>query len=307
MEAMRWGLIPAWYKRPNDGPLLINARAETLLQKPAFRDAVHSRRVLVVASGFYEWTKDAQDARDPWYITRSDGSPLALAAIWEGWHDPETGALLRSVALLTVAANAPMQAIHHRMPVVIAPPDQALWLGEQGKGAAPLMRASPDYALHWHRVSRAAGELVLRLLDAEVHDARYLVGYIAAGCQGAVGVGHAFDDHQCRFATVGHRLDGPAAVFRAHIQCPARLVDKGHLVAGLKIAGLGEKRVFHHQDAELLCRGGACCAGQRSGQNSPAQNEFSKHCSAPWCRPPPSQRFAIAMDYGRSEASGAFD
>jgi len=155
MEAMRWGLIPAWYKRPNDGPLLINARAETLLQKPAFRDAVHSRRVLVVASGFYEWTKDAQDARDPWYITRSDGSPLALAAIWEGWHDPETGALLRSVALLTVAANAPMQAIHHRMPVVIAPPDQALWLGEQGKGAAPLMRASPDYALHWHRVSRA--------------------------------------------------------------------------------------------------------------------------------------------------------
>jgi putative SOS response-associated peptidase YedK len=155
MEAMRWGLIPAWYKQPGDGPLLINARSETVLQKPAFRAAVHERRILVGASGFYEWTKDAQGGRDPWYITRRDGSPLALAGLWEGWQDPVTGTLVRSVALLTVAANTPMQAIHHRMPVVIEPCDHALWLGEQGKGAAPLMRAAGDDILHWHRVGRA--------------------------------------------------------------------------------------------------------------------------------------------------------
>jgi putative SOS response-associated peptidase YedK len=155
MEAMRWGLIPAWYKNPGDGPLLINARAETVLEKPAFRAAVHARRVLVVASGFYEWTQDAQGGRDPWYITRRDGAPMALAGLWEGWRDPSSGEVVRSVALLTVAANAPMRALHTRMPVVIERADHALWLGERGKGAAPLMRAAQDDVLHWHRVGCA--------------------------------------------------------------------------------------------------------------------------------------------------------
>ena len=155
MEAMRWGLIPAWYKKPGDGPLLINARAETVLEKPAFRAAVQARRVLVIASGFYEWTQDAQGGRDPWYITRRDGAPLAFAGLWQPWRDPRSGNDLRTVAALTVAANTPMQAVHHRMPVVIEQPDWALWLGEQGKGAAPLMRAAADDVLRWHRVGRA--------------------------------------------------------------------------------------------------------------------------------------------------------
>lgn len=155
MEAMRWGLIPPWYKKPNSGPLLINARAETVLEKPAFRSAVHDRRVLVVASGFYEWTKDAEGGRDPWYITRRDGAPLAFAGLWQGWQDPETGDDLRSVAALTVAANARMKTIHHRMPVLIEAADYGLWLGEQGKGAAPLMRAADEDILQWHRVDRA--------------------------------------------------------------------------------------------------------------------------------------------------------
>ncbi|MEH6829284.1 SOS response-associated peptidase [Sulfitobacter sp.] len=155
MEAMRWGLIPEWYKKPNDGPLLINARAETVLEKPAFRSAVFGRRVLIVASGFYEWTKDADGARDPWYITRKDGAPLALAALWQPWTDPQNGEEERTVAALTVAANTPMQAIHHRMPVIVEAPDWALWLGENGKGAAPLMRAAADDVLEWHRVARA--------------------------------------------------------------------------------------------------------------------------------------------------------
>ncbi len=155
VEAMRWGLIPSWYKTPTDGPLLINARAETVLEKPAFRTAVHARRVLVVASGFYEWTKDDEGGRDPWYITRRDGAPLALAGLWQAWHDPVSGEDMRTVAAITIAANAPMQTIHHRMPVIIEQPDWSVWLGERGKGAAPLMRAAADDVLHWHRVSRA--------------------------------------------------------------------------------------------------------------------------------------------------------
>ncbi|QUJ75449.1 SOS response-associated peptidase [Sulfitobacter albidus] len=155
LEPMRWGLIPPWYKKPNDGPLLINARAETVLEKPSFRSAVHDRRVLVVASGFYEWTKDADGNRDPWYITRRDGAPLAFAGIWQGWRTPETGDSRRTVAALTIAANAPMRAIHHRMPVIVERDDYGLWLGERGKGAAPLMRAAPEDTLQWHRVDRA--------------------------------------------------------------------------------------------------------------------------------------------------------
>ena len=87
LSAMRWGLVPQWYKKPDDGPLLINARAETVADKPAFRDAVRLRRGLVIASGFYEWTKDADGGRDPWYFTRTDGHPLAFAAIWQEWAD----------------------------------------------------------------------------------------------------------------------------------------------------------------------------------------------------------------------------
>jgi putative SOS response-associated peptidase YedK len=154
LRAMRWGLIPHWYKKPNDGPLLINARAETIAEKPAFRAAVRTRRALVVASGFYEWTKDATDGRDPWYITRSDAAPLVFAAIWQDWAAPE-GGRMSTCAIVTTGANAAMQAIHHRMPVIVEDADWPLWLGEAGTGAAPLMRASPDDLLRWHRVDRA--------------------------------------------------------------------------------------------------------------------------------------------------------
>jgi putative SOS response-associated peptidase YedK len=151
---MRWGLIPHWYKKPIDGPLLINARSETIAEKPAFRTAVRARRGLIVASGFYEWTKDAEGGRDPWYITRSDGSVLAFAAIWQDWKDPQ-GTRQATCAIVTTGANDAMQAIHHRMPVILAPDDWPLWLGEAGKGAAPLMKAAPQDALSWHRVARA--------------------------------------------------------------------------------------------------------------------------------------------------------
>ena len=147
---MRWGFLPHWYKTPSDGPLLINARAESIAEKPAFRAAARERRCIVPATGFYEWTKDEEGKRLPWYITRADSAPLAFAAIWQDWaRGDET---LRTVAIVTTEAGADIAAIHHRCPVVLEPADWALWLGEAGHGAARLMTAPPEGTLRWHRV-----------------------------------------------------------------------------------------------------------------------------------------------------------
>ncbi|MDF3415689.1 SOS response-associated peptidase [Sulfitobacter sp. M57] len=154
LRAMRWGFIPRWYKEPSGGPLLINARAETLADKPAFRTAARTRRGLIIASGFYEWTKDGEGGRDPWYITRRDGGALALAAVWQDWRGQD-GVSQMTCTIVTTGANAPMQAIHHRMPVIVAQEDWPLWLGERGKGAATLMGPAADDLLGWHRVGRA--------------------------------------------------------------------------------------------------------------------------------------------------------
>lgn len=150
LMAMRWGFIPSWYKTPSDGPLLINARAETIAEKPAFREACRQRRCIIPATGFYEWTKDAEGKRLPWYIRRRDEMPLAFAGIWQDWDNGETQA--RTCAIVTCGANSAMSAIHHRMPVILSPDDFGLWLGEEGRGAARLMRPAPEDALVWHRV-----------------------------------------------------------------------------------------------------------------------------------------------------------
>ncbi|WP_372886394.1 SOS response-associated peptidase [Shimia sp.] len=151
LVAMRWGFLPHWYDSPGAGPLLINARAETLAEKPAFRDACRSRRCLIPVSGFFEWTKDAEGRRLPWYI--SAGAPLALAGLWQGWQ----GGDLRqdTCAIVTTKANRRMSEIHHRMPLVLAPGDWPLWLGEAGHGAARLMRPAPEDLLDMYRVGQA--------------------------------------------------------------------------------------------------------------------------------------------------------
>lgn len=149
LRPMRWGFIPRWYDSPGDGPLLINARAETLARKPAFAEACRQRRALIPATGFYEWTRLSDGTRLPWHIARAGGAPLAFAAIWQDWG--ETGP---TAAIVTCAANAPMARIHHRMPVILEPADWPLWLGEAGHGAATLMRPTPDDTLAAHRVSR---------------------------------------------------------------------------------------------------------------------------------------------------------
>lgn len=147
---MRWGFIPRWYKSPTGGPLLFNARGESLAEKPAFREAARARRCLIPASGFYEWAA-REGGRDPWFIRRSGGAPMVFAGVWQLWQGPE-GARVASCAIVTTAAEGRMATLHERVPVILDPADWPLWLGEAGHGAARLMRPLPEGALAFHRV-----------------------------------------------------------------------------------------------------------------------------------------------------------
>lgn len=151
LRSMRWGFIPHWYKKPNDGPLLINARSETIAEKPAFREACRNRRCLIVASGFYEWKREKGETPLPWWVTRADGAPMVFGAIWQSWGEGKDGE--NTCAIVTTRANAAMAPIHHRLPVILEQEEWALWLGEDGKGAAKLMKSAPDDALLFNRVS----------------------------------------------------------------------------------------------------------------------------------------------------------
>lgn len=153
LRALRWGFVPDWYDSPGGGPLLINARAETVAEKPAFRAAIRARRCLIPASGYYEWHTTPEGGKLPWYIRRADGAPLVLAGLWQDWG--RDGQRLTACATLTTAAGSCTAHIHDREPVLVAEPDWPLWLGEAGHGAARLMRASTPGALVAHRVGTA--------------------------------------------------------------------------------------------------------------------------------------------------------
>ncbi len=154
VRRMRWGLIPARAKDPAIGTQLINARAETVATKPAFRAALRERRCLILADGFYEW--EAQGRRkQPWCIRRSDGSPFAFAGLWERWMHPE-GRAIESCTILTTTANALIRRFHHRMPVILAPQDYELWLDLRIRDVdrlLPLLVPSPAEELTAYPVS----------------------------------------------------------------------------------------------------------------------------------------------------------
>lgn len=123
---LRWGLVPVWAKDPSIGSRMINARAETVADKPAFRTALRRRRCLIPADGFYEW-QAAPGGKQPFYFHMADGAPFAFAGLWEHWNSPE-GAPLETCTILTTDANDLLRPIHDRMPVIIAPEDYARWL-----------------------------------------------------------------------------------------------------------------------------------------------------------------------------------
>jgi putative SOS response-associated peptidase YedK len=121
-----WGLIPSWSKDPSIGNRLINARAETVLEKPSFRNAFRRRRCLIPADGFYEWRQEGR-GKTPMYIHLASGKPFALAGLWETWNAPD-GSQVLSCTILTTQPNELMASIHNRMPVILPPEAYPLWL-----------------------------------------------------------------------------------------------------------------------------------------------------------------------------------
>ncbi len=124
---LRWGLVPFWAKDPSIGNRMINARAETVAEKPSFRAAYRHRRCIVLADGFYEWQRDG-NVKTPYFISLASGEPFALAALWENWTDKETGEALQTTTIVTTEANDFMKPLHHRMPVVLEANGAGDWL-----------------------------------------------------------------------------------------------------------------------------------------------------------------------------------
>ena len=145
---LRWGLIPHWARDPSIGNRLINARAETVGEKPAFRTAFRSRRCLVPSSGFYEWKKE-EKRKQPYFIRPKGRSSFAFAGLWEQWRGPE-GSLVESCTLITTEANELISKLHDRMPVILPPSEYSLWLDPRvsdGRRLIPLLRPYPAQEL----------------------------------------------------------------------------------------------------------------------------------------------------------------
>ncbi len=154
LDPLQWGLLPSWTKDPKAAQRPINARAETVAKLPTFRDAYAKRRAIVPVQAFYEWKRDPDRPKVPFAIARADGSLLALAGLWEGFKGGD-GEVVRTFCLLTTEANEPMQAVHHRMPVILEPEDWPLWLGEQEGDVNTLLRPAADDVLRLWPISTA--------------------------------------------------------------------------------------------------------------------------------------------------------
>lgn len=127
LRAFNWGLVPNWAKDISQAAGMINARSETLAQKPAFREAFARRRCLVPADGFYEWATLAKGGKQPYLLSVGNGGCFAFAGLWEGWRNP-AGDIHRSFTIITTSATAELEDLHHRMPVIVPPKDYGAWL-----------------------------------------------------------------------------------------------------------------------------------------------------------------------------------
>ncbi len=124
---LRWGLVPFWAKNPAIGNRMINARAETVAEKPSYRNAYRKRRCLILANGFYEWRKEA-NGKVPYYITTADETPFVFAGLWERWDSKESDETLQTTTIITADANEFMESLHHRMPIILHAGAADRWL-----------------------------------------------------------------------------------------------------------------------------------------------------------------------------------
>ena len=157
LDFFLWGLIPSWAKDPNIGNRLINARAETLADKPSFRAAFRRRRCLILADGFYEWRAEpGQKTKIPTYIKMKNGDPFAFAGLWEIWHSPD-GSKILSCTIITTPPNPMMKRIHNRMPAIMPQDAYATWLNpeeEDPRQLMPLLQPYREEAMTAYEVSR---------------------------------------------------------------------------------------------------------------------------------------------------------
>jgi putative SOS response-associated peptidase YedK len=154
LSLMRWGLIPSWAKDLKIGYKLINARAETVSDKPAFREALQSRRCLIPADGFYEWAKEEQ-TKSPYCFALIDDSVFAFAGLWDRWKD-RNGEALQTCSIITTSANSLVAGVHDRMPVILEPGNYDLWLDPGFRQTEPLLDLLQPYragSMHSWRVS----------------------------------------------------------------------------------------------------------------------------------------------------------
>ena len=153
---MRWGFIPAWVKDPGLFSLLVNARGESVLDKPAFRNAMKRRRCLLPADGFYEWKNEGARKR-PYFVRKKGGGPIAFAGLWETWSGPD-GEEIDTVCIITTTANRMLAPIHDRMPVIVPPEAFDIWLDcdrVDPMTAAALITPAPEHLLEAYEVSLA--------------------------------------------------------------------------------------------------------------------------------------------------------
>ncbi len=142
---LRWGLVPSWAKDVSIGNRMVNARAETVAEKPAFRDAFRRRRCLVLADGYYEWRKEGSK-KQPYYIRMADESPFAFAGLWERWSPGGSNdAVLETCTLITTDANEVTRPIHDRMPVILSPTEYVLWLNPEFRDPRALLPLLKPY------------------------------------------------------------------------------------------------------------------------------------------------------------------
>jgi putative SOS response-associated peptidase YedK len=148
---VRWGLMPSWMKEPRPGKPIINARSETILEKPSFKNAIRRRRCLIPADGYYEWQGDVPGKKIPYCFHRPGNGPFAFAGLWEHWMGAD-GSEIETAAIITSEPNTVVARIHDRMPVVIQPENHARWLDVQnvdGPEAVQLLQPAPeDYFIY---------------------------------------------------------------------------------------------------------------------------------------------------------------
>lgn len=143
IEPMIWGFIPVWAKDASMASKMINARSETLKEKPSFKHAYKRRRCMVPMSGFFEWANSSKEKKQPVYISMPHSNPFFAAGLWEEWTDKETFSTLRSFTIITVPANAKIAAYHERMPAILSKDDMLFWLGSESK-ADEALRTLPE-------------------------------------------------------------------------------------------------------------------------------------------------------------------